>query len=252
MTTNLGEIFNDVLFRSGKDKRGGYLTPQQFNIAITTINQRKMNALVDGFEVTKEVTSDLEPFIKTYGSPQFPALTLTPVVANDTTKGGYVNVPDDYWYHARSYYMSYLNVDCGSSAVYTPVEFVSQHIADAKLASSIESPVLNWGEFGVYPIAFFQNNKIFVYPNINRFSLTIIREPVQPVFDYDIISGMWVYLPPGETHVNSSVLPAGTLSQSVEFEYPESCVDELTQMITEQFALANENKWNIDVSPKVK
>lgn len=250
MTTNLGEIYSDVLYRLGKDYRGGFVDPDKYNSAIKAINYRKLNQLVDEFEKTKEVTSDLEPFIKTYGSPQFAALSFTPVLAGDATKGGYATPPDDYWYHVRSFYMKTTNDGCTAYSDYTPVEFLSQHIADAKLASSIESPATNPSEN--FPIAFFQNNKIFVYPYLRRVSWTQIIQPPIPIFDYDIVSGMAIYLPPGELHVNSSVEPVGTPSLSVEFIYQESMVDELTQMIVEYMAIANQVPWNLQTNTDVK
>ena len=250
METNLGEIYADTLYRIGKDYRGGYVSPAKFNSAIKTINQRRLNDLVDQFEKTKEVTSDLEPFIKTYGSAQFPALQFTAVLTGDNSKGGYTEPPEDYWYHVRSFYMKTTNDGCGAISDYTPVEFLSQHVADAKLASSIESPVMNPTEN--YPICFFQNEKIYVYPYLKRVSWTQIRQALTPYFDYDIVSGMAIYLPPGETHVNSSVQPQGTLSRSVEFEYQESMVDRLTQDIVVYLAISNEIKWNLEANPEVK
>jgi len=250
MTTNLGTIYSDVLYRLGKDYRGGYIGPAKFNAAIRVINERALNALVDSFEQTKEVTSDLEPFIKTYGSAQFPALNFTPVLTGDNSKGGYTEPPSDYWYHVRSFYIKTTNDGCDTVSDYTPVEFVSQHIADDKLASSIESPVKNPTEN--YPISFFMNGLIYIYPYLKRISWTQIREALRPIFDYDIISGMAVYLPPGETHVNDSVLPTGTPSQSVEFEYQESMVDKLTQDIVVYLAIANQVEWNLKANPQVK
>lgn len=78
-----------------------------------------------------------------------------------------------------------------------------------------------------------------------RITFTYIREPIQPVFDYDIVNGIPVYLPPGTVHTNNSVQNVGTPSLSVEFEYPESCVDHLTDLIKTYVGIGNENQWNI-------
>jgi hypothetical protein len=249
MTTTLGEIFNDVLFRSGKDKRGGYITPQDFNLAIKTVNERKMNDLVDVFEKDGEVTSDLQPFIKTLGSAQYAALTFTPVLAGAPEKGGYAVIPEDFWYEARANYTRIVNIGCSSTSSYAPIALVKQHEFDAIMANSNDNPVLDSNN---YPIIVIQNNLFYVYPYINRSSFTYIMQPVQPVFDYDIISGIPVYLPPGETHVNSSVLPQGTMSQSVEFLYPESCVDSLTDMTCTQIARANEAVFTLQTQMQPK
>ena len=50
MTTNLGEIYADLLFRSGKDLRGGYITPENFNTAVRVVNERYMNRLKTSIE----------------------------------------------------------------------------------------------------------------------------------------------------------------------------------------------------------
>lgn len=244
MITTLGDIYSEGAYRAGKDKRGGYWTPVAFNYAIKIVNERYMNVLVDAFEKNREVTVDLQPFIKTLGSAQYAPLEFTPVLATDVKKGGYADIPSDMWYEAVSSYMSILNDGCSSTSQYRSVDYVSQHEFDAVMRNSVTSPVDNPSEND--PVVVSRNGLYYIYPFIRRISFTYIRTPQQPVFDYDIISGIPVYLPPGEVHVNSSVLPAGTPSQSVEFEYNESCVDALTDMIKTYMAVANESKWNIE------
>ena len=243
MITNLGQIYEELLFRAGKDLRGGYVTPATFNKGIKTVNQRYLNRLVDLFEKNREITSDLQPFIKTLGSPQYPALNFTPVFAGDPKKGGYADIPDDIWYEASSSYLELLNVNCGMETNYRSVEFVSQHQFDAKMRSSLISPVDNPEEND--PILVTRNDKYFIYPYLPRITFTYIRTPNIPYFDYDIVNGVAVYLPPGSVHTNSSVLPAGAESLSVEFEYPESCVDHLIDLIKTYVGIGNENQWNI-------
>jgi len=250
LTTNLGEIYTDLLIRAGKDFRGGFITPSKFNTGIRIVNQRKMNALVDVFEKNAEVTSDLQPFIKTLGSPQYAALQFTAVLSTDNAQGGYATIPEDFWYQARASYKRIVTNGCDADATYRTVNFVSQHEYDAIRHNTITDPTID--SLNNDPVMVIQNDLFFVYPYIRRISFTYIREPEQPYFDYDIISGVPVYLPPGEVHVNSSVEPAGSASLSVEFEYPESCVDSLTDMLKTYFGIANESKWNIEtqIQPK--
>jgi hypothetical protein len=243
MTTNLGQIYSDLLFRAGKDLRGGYITPETFDKAIKTVNQRYLNRLVDVFEKDREVTSDLQTFIKTLGSPQYPALAFTPVLQGRPERGGYATIPADMWYQASSSYLEILNVDCGYETNYRSVEFVSQHEFDAKMRNSITSPVDNPQEND--PIIVTRNDKYFIYPFITRITFTYIRTPEVPYFDYDIINGIPVYLPPGSVHVNSSVQPVGSPSLSVEFEYPESCVDHLIEMLKTYVGIGNQDQWDI-------
>lgn len=243
MTTNLGQIYNSVLFRSGKDFRGGYINPNKFNDAIYFVNEQKLNDLVDHFEKNQEVTNDLQPFIKTLGSAQYAPLSFTPVLSTDVSKGGYATIPSDYWYECRANYTKIVNLGCSSSSSYAPINFVKQHEFDAIMADSNDSPVLD--PVNNYPVLVIQNDLFYIYPYISRCSFTYIREAAAPYFDYDIISGVPVYLPPGEVHVNSSVLPAGTPSESVEFEYTESVVDSLIEMI--RFYIAKDNRSEFDL-----
>jgi hypothetical protein len=243
MITNLGEIYSELLFRTGKDLRGGYITPDTFNKAIKTVNQRYLNTLVDNFEKNREVTSDLQTFIKTLGSPQYPPLSFTPVVPGDPKKGGYATIPEDIWYEASSSYLELLNVNCVSDSNYRSIEFVSQHQFDARMRSSIISPIDNPEEND--PILVTRNDKYFIYPFLNRITFTYIRRPENPYFDYDIINGIPVYLPPGSVHVNNTVATAGDPSQSVEFEYPESCLDHLIEMMKTYVGVGNQDQWDI-------
>ena len=48
-----------------------------------------------------------------------------------------------------------------------------------------------------------------------------------------------------ELNVNNTVAAPGDPSLSVEFEYPESCVDHLTDLIKTYVGIGNENQWNI-------
>jgi len=227
VTTNLDEIYKDVLFRSGKDLRGGYITPDNFNLAIKVVNQRFMNQLVDNFENSKEVSKDLQPFIKTLGSPQYQALEFTPVLASDIKKGGYADIPDDMWYEATSSYLSLLNSGCSVESDYRTVEFVSQHEFDAKMRSSITSPIDNPEEND--PILVNRNNLYYIYPFVRRISFTYIRTPETPVYGYTTGTGIPVYDP----------------ATSVQFEYPETCVDTLTDMIKTYIAIGIESQWNV-------
>lgn len=246
MTTNLGQIYNNLLFRYGKDFRGGYLTPQTYQYALDTVNQRKMNDLVDVFEKNGEVTSDLQPFIKTLGTPQYPALTFTPVFVGAPEKGGYAEIPLDFWYQARANYTKVVNTACTSTSQYAPVALLKQHEFDAVMSNSNDNPALDSNN---YPVMVIQNNLFWIYPYIPRCSFTYIIEPPTPIFDYDIISGVPVYLPPGSVHTttnNPFNLPVGSPSVSVEFLYPESCVDSLTDMMKTFIAVGNESPWNIE------
>jgi hypothetical protein len=243
MDTTLGKIYDELLFRAGKDLRGGFITPSDFNRAIGIVNQRYLNTLVSNFEKNRKVTSDLQPFIKTLGSPQYAPLKFTPVLPGNPKKGGYADIPEDIWYEAESSYLELLNDGCSTDSNYRSVDFVSQHQFNAVMRSSVLSPVDNPQEND--PVLVTRNDKYFIYPFLDRISFTYIRRPKVPYFDYDLVNRVAVYLPPGSVHTNNSVAPAGSPSQSVEFEYPESTVDHITDMIKTYIGIGNENQWNI-------
>jgi hypothetical protein len=111
------------------------------------------------------------------------------------------------------------------------------------MRNSIISPVDNPEEND--PILVTRNDKYFIYPYLQRITFTYIRTPNIPYFDYDIDNGIPVYLPPGSVHTNNTVADQGSPSLSVEFEYPESCVDHLIDMIKTYVGIGNENQWNI-------
>ena len=229
---NLGSIFDDVLYRSGKDKVGGAITPLDFNLGITRINSLYLTYLVNLFEETKQVSSDLRTLIKTAGNAQNPPIPLN--------QFGYGQVPTDYRYHARSYYNEWTNNECGVTLEYRNVHFVSQHEFSNRMMTSIYQPTKE------EPIVLFEGTELRVLPkDLGKFSLTYIKYAKDPFFDYDIIDGVPVYLPKGEFHVNSSVLPQGTPSQSEEFEYPIEAYDNLTQILVAYFAIGNKSEFNL-------
>jgi hypothetical protein len=230
---NLGNIFDDVLFRSGKDKIGGYITPDDFNIAWGPINQLYLTYLVNQFEQTKQLSSDLRTLIKTRGNDLYPPITL-----NSYGRG---EIPEDYRYHARSQYTQWVNTHCSATSQYREVIFVSQ----AEFANRMSTEIY-WPD-ETEPIVCFETDDTFlVRPIMPKFSLTYIRMAVTPYFDYDIISGIPVYLPPGEKHSNSTVEPQGSLSLSVEPEYPQEAYPKLSIIMTAYFAIGNRSAFNVE------
>lgn len=229
--TNLGDIFNRVVFLLGKDKVGGYVTPTKFNDAISFVNTSYLDMLVKEFELTKEVSSDLQRLIKTLGGANYPPIEIDAY--------GYGAIPSDYRYHARSGYNQFYNNTCDATTKYTTIEFVSQHEFDHRMDVEMYYPDAN------NPIWLFEDGKIRVAPIIPRFQFTYIRMANTPYFDYDIIDGQPVFLPQGEVHVNDTVEPTGSPSLTVEFEYPVGSYTTLCELIVRYFAVGNREEFNL-------
>jgi hypothetical protein len=229
---NLGEILDKVYNQLGKDQYGGYITPRNYNEAIKWINLEQINDLLKVFEEKREITDDLLPFVKTIGDSTSVPLQLDSF--------GYMDIPEDYYYYVRSSYTQYVNECDGAIEKVRPIEFLNQADFGYRLGTDILAPSLE------RPIAVIQNNKWLVRPiGVNNIIFSYLRRPVDPVFDYDIVNSEIFYLPPGTVHQNSSVLPAGTPSESVEFEWPESVHYNLVELIVKYFTINIQSAFNL-------
>lgn len=223
---NLGEIFNEVNFLIGKDQYGGNVTPQNFPEAINDIVQPEfINDYIRVFEQTREISSDIYPFIKTLGDNVNPPLTLVPWSANtDFSSAAY---PSDYRYFIRA---AYADFNSPTDRQYRSITWQEQAEWDYITGTSLLFPDITC------PAMTTQSEQILVCPAINTCRFTYIRNPANVVFDYDIVSGNTIlYLPPGTVHTNSSVLPVGTPSQSVELEWPVSAHPEIVRRLVQYY-----------------
>ena len=233
---NLGDIYTRVLEILNKDQYGAYVTPTNFNNTGAWVNINKMNQLLKVFEEKREISRDLQPFIVTNGSPDYPAITLDSY--------GYGEYPSDYYYFARSSYMQYLNHCGGFSTNARMVQFIDQADFNYRISTELLAPTVD------NPIAVDENGKFLVRPlGIQSVSFTYVRNPATPYFDYDLIDGVVVYLPPNEVHVNSSVFPVGTPSLSAEFEYPLACYDDLANLFIQDFSKKIRSEFTLQTSP---
>lgn len=229
--TNLGDIYNQVVFLLGKDKVGGYVSPSAFNEAIKYVNTTYLDDLVAKFELTKEISTELQMLIKTAGGSSFPPIAID--------QYGFGAIPEDYRYHARSGYNTFHNTGCGAEKTYRTIEFVSQHEFDHRMDVEMYQPDAE------NPIWLFDDGKIRVAPIIPYFQFTYIKQSATPYFDYDIIDSEPVYLPVGAVHVNDTVEPTGSDSLSVDFEFPTGCYPELVNLIIKYFAVGNREEFNL-------
>lgn len=227
---NLGQLYNDLLFRLGKDQYGGYVTPANFPEILNTIVQANyMIAEVRKFEETREISMALRPFIKTLGAPGFAPLTLTPW--GTASKFCSAVFPSDMWYQVRASWTEFFQTCSEVTDIeYRDIRWVSQDEWQYRTTSKLFFPVAS------RPIATSDNEKIIVCPVLPRMSFTYIRTYANVVFDYEIVSGNTVlYLPPGSVHTNNTTAPAGTPSSSVELEWPDSEHLEMLNRLEEEY-----------------
>jgi hypothetical protein len=224
---NLQEILNNVYASLGKDQYGGYVTPESYNEAIRYVNLEQINDLLKVFEEKREITDDLLPFVKTIGDS-----SSVPLRQDNF---GYVDIPEDYWYYIRSYFATFEAEDCETAvSQIRPIEFLNQADFGYRIGTEILKPTVK------RPIAAIQNNKWLVQPVTSQpIVFTYLRKPNVPNYDYDIIDGEVIYLPPGTNHAD------GSPSTSVEFEYPESVRLNLIELIVKYFSINIRSEFNL-------
>jgi hypothetical protein len=230
--TNLGDIYNNLVFLLGKDKIGGYVTPTSFNDAIKYVNTTYLNLKVAEFELTKGVSNSLRNLIKTAGGSGHLPIMLD--------QYGYGDIPSDLRYEVRSSYNQFFNSSCAGEKKYRSVEFVSQAEWDHRLDTEMYQPTKE------EPIWCFENGKIRVAPVLPSFQFTYIRYAATPYFDYDIIDEDVQFLPAGEVHANDlSGQPVGSESLTVEFEFPQEDYEAILKMLIQHFAVGNREEFNL-------
>jgi hypothetical protein len=231
---NLGDIYIGTLQRMNKDQFGGYVSPDAFTTVIKKVNIDAVNSLINQFENDRMVSRDLLPLIKTLGDP-----TNVPLTFDDF---GYAEIPDDYYYYARGLFNEALNTCEGVTDNIRMLEMVDQAEFAARLNTKLKAPKKS------RPIMTRQNDKFIIRPIVQSVVFTYVRQPETPFFDYDIIAGVPVYLPPNAVHTNGTVLPAGTASRSVEFEYPDTMFSELIERIVREFSIGIQSQFGVQTT----
>lgn len=239
---NLGELFTQTLDGLGKDQYGGYVKPGTgttvSNSFPDTINQviqpGLMNSYTVKFEESRILSIDVRPFIKTLGDPAFPNLPLVPWSSNSVF--AYAQFPSDFWYFSDAHANDFVNSCTGFTQKFHSVEWVDRARWDFLLDQELEFPTID------RPVASIQNGQIVFCPAATRMQFTYLRKPLDVYFDYDIVSGTVVYLPPGTVHANASVQPTGSASLSVELEWPDSVHNEILARLIQWFGRTIQNQ----------
>jgi hypothetical protein len=231
---NLNDIFQGVLTKLGKDAFGGVLTPLLFNRFIDYVNLDMLNDRLQVLETNQNVQEDLRPFNVVIGDGFTQPL---PTASNQ----GYVtvNVPDDFVRYVTGRVSTYNNQDCTTSS-FRPryIEMLSNSDFRSRLASSLLAPSIK------RPVATIEADLMLVAPSsITQISMTYIRRPKTPFFDFDVVNGEPVYLPPNTFHSN------GDPSLSVELEW---LVDTWPEFIERTYQQASINIKSVEDLQMIK
>lgn len=228
--TNLGDIYNQLLNKLGKDAFGGIVSPEKFNEAIDYVNLSKLNDTLKFLELNQNVQEDLRPFSVTIGDSDSPPLAVTPAQEH-----GYAALPSNFVRFSSTRNMVYTNTSCDSSnAKSKVVEMLQNSDFWWRVGTSRYYPTLNRA------IATIQDDRLLIAPKeITAINMTYYRYPITPVFDYNLdAAGDPIYLPPGELHDDSRPdIPEGTPSSSVEYEWLVDTWIDIINRLYEMFAI---------------
>lgn len=223
----LGEIYNDTLTALGKDVFGGYIDPDQFNLALVAVNIDLMNKYVRVFEATKNIADDIYPFVKTFGDSESSPLPVD--------EYGYMELPQDFGREVRAHVSDYTAVSCGKSVKNNRMVVIMNN---ADFNGRIAQNGVMLKPNAKRPIATVQNNKLYIQPQgFKNCTFTYIRQPIRSFFDYDLVNNEIIYLPPNEVHTTNVPLPIGTPSLSVELEWPEDVHREFVNLLVRYFSI---------------
>jgi hypothetical protein len=236
------KLIKAVRYQLNVAQISGRVTANEFNIAVDLVVTSLFNDLLKQMEKDQEVSDDLRPFVVTLGSGTLPPLTVT---------DGQAEVPADYErlvVSSRKYAKP--SAGCGSKPVIKSaiVTFYATSKYYWRISNALFKPTEK------RPIFTHENQVFSVYPpSINSMSLSYIRKPAIPFFDFIIDNGAQVYLPPGQIHNGSNPTAAsGTPSRSVESDFLESMEPELVNRLVRLMSIPKEAQLQIQTAGRNK
>jgi hypothetical protein len=165
---NIGDIYDQLLNKLGKDAFGNLVTPEAFNQAAAYVNMEKLNDFLEVSSQDREIVDDLRPFAKTT------TLSVNPSTNEVLTPGDYI---------------AYIQLVVQGTL--RQIEMLTWEDYAYRLSTSLYYPTTD------RPIATIQDDGIFVAPNLTNVILTYVREPQTPEYGYTIdpLTGLPVYDP---------------------------------------------------------
>tara|TARA_R110000851_G_scaffold39339_5_gene100156 strand:+ start:119 stop:808 length:690 start_codon:yes stop_codon:yes gene_type:complete len=193
----LNKVYKAVQQLANKNQVSGILTPAEFNryaefAQIELLDESYYNANQQGYEFNYEVSENFSTLKK---------------VQSITLSGGQATKPTDYYYYSSAL-ANYIFNDSGRT---TPVEFVRDSEWAERLGSEVNKPSRQ------FPIMRNMDGFFDVYPQeINNITLTYIKEPIIPWWNYTLSGSTPVFAATGgvTTNPNAGV----TAGDSSDFE----------------------------------
>ncbi len=237
----LETIFNAVMTPMGKDQLGGYFSPKERTNASIFVNSELFKSARKKYE-KNETSDDTRVIVKTLGDEDNQPLIID--------SNGYGVLPDDYLKVSSVRWQKVTageNHDCSDSSTWLNKKWIMvEPLTDDQWSDRLQNTLK--GPTSEDPTCTIQNNKLKVLPeSIPYVQFTYLRKPADPFFDYNIVNGVPVYLPPGSVH-DGSVLTAGTLSRSVEFEWTDGSFDDIVLRLVQYFSIKNRAVMPLQVS----
>lgn len=219
----IGRIWLSTLSSLLKDMSGGWLRPSVYNTILDDVNQDFFLELVKEYEETRVITDVLRSLVVTLGDGDTPPLDVI---------DGYITLPLDYEYLSSMRLLEYYDSEKPCEQQFNVRGRVPNELTDEQFNSIRDSQLLR--PTIKRPKITAQNGKIRVLPeNFTKAQISYIRAPKTPFFDWVLESTdepAVKYLPPGEFH-NGSVLPNGTPSRSVDFEFSDMSYSILAEKV---------------------
>lgn len=233
------KVYKGVQYLANKSQRGGYIPPIDFNreapVAfyeiindrVTNLSQLRYQApyAVRGLEQTNRSSDALSDIIA----------TTSVLVGAD----GQLTKPDDFMHVLKISSNSILTVEDNQISEQQEVEEVLKHALTNRLNSLIQPPDKQHPIYSQYS-SFFQ-----IYPkDIGAVTMDYVRQPLAPVWDYDISSGGLVFAPAGTTistntadPITGEIIAVPRQSQSQDFEMGEQEIPVLINQICRRLSI---------------
>lgn len=217
---NISEKYSAVLFELNKDQRGNAFGPDEFNLGVQVINidyfktkfglpeeyRPGMPLPGQAWEVTHKISEDMMLFKEHLGSD------VAPLYIDSM---GFAILPSDY-IHLSTVFTNFGDVEVLNDDDYS-----------GRLFAVLKKPTVK------NAVCRILNGKLeFAPKELSSAKFTYLRMPKAPFFDYNVVDDEPVYLPEGGTH-DGSVLPIGTASRTVQFEWPEQTHSDIINLLVQ-------------------
>lgn len=204
---------------ANKDEVSGYISPEEFNNAARfvqlewiTENYNPVSKL--GYENNNSASDVFSTFKQE-----------VPIIVSN----GFITKPNNYLHYSSAR----VAAEFSDGMRYFPMELVRDYELAERLASEINKPSKR------FAILTNQDDGFDVYPqNIDLVNLSYIRTPLDPWWNYTVVSGEPVFAETGGTTTN----PNDASNNSTDFELDETEVPYLTHKILKYFGIEVENQ----------